>query len=168
MAMPVSTTEADSTQLPQPSIAPSAATPASLPRRLAGLRILLAEDGHDNQRLIRTFLTREGAQVTLVENGRDAMTAALAAKDNSQAFHVVLMDVQMPMMDGYTATRSLRAAGYAGPILALTAHALQSDYEASLAAGCNDHLTKPINKTKLITACDMWARTQSEQMRSAA
>ncbi len=162
------TAEADPSQLPQLVTAPQTPAPASQPARLAGLRILLAEDGHDNQRLIRTFLTREGADVTLVENGLDAMNAALAAKDGGHPFDVVLMDVQMPMMDGYTATRSLRSAGYSGPILALTAHALQSDYEASLAAGCSDHLTKPINKTKLITACAMWANTKPDQLRSAA
>jgi len=162
------TAEADAAQLPQPFSTPHPTVSAAQPARLTGLRILLAEDGHDNQRLIRTFLTREGANVTLVENGRDALNAALQAKETGQPFHIVLMDVQMPMMDGYTATRTLRTAGYSGPILALTAHALQSDYEASLAAGCNDHLTKPINKTKLITACGMWARTQTDQLRNAA
>ncbi|MDX2118422.1 MAG: ATP-binding protein [Planctomycetota bacterium] len=136
--------------------------------RLAGRRVLVAEDGIDNQRLIRAFLTREGAEVTIVDNGKHAMEAAIAAREGGRAFDVVLMDVQMPIMDGYTATRSLRAAGYDGPVLALTAHALRSDYESSIAAGCNDHLTKPINKSKLIAACDLWSRSADINGRLAA
>jgi CheY-like chemotaxis protein len=119
--------------------------PAAGEKVLAGTRILVAEDGPDNQRLIRTILSAAGAQVELAADGREAIAKARAA-----SFDVVLMDMQMPVMDGYEATRALRSQGYAVPILALTAHAMAGDREKCLAAGCNDHLTKPIDRGRLV------------------
>ncbi len=123
------------------------------PDALKGLRILVAEDGPDNQRLIKTVLSNAGGLVTLVEDG----SAAVDAVANG-VFDVVLMDLQMPTMDGYEATRTLRARGYKIPILALTAHAMSADRDKCMAAGCDDHLTKPINQQKLITKVVRWAR----------
>jgi signal transduction histidine kinase/ActR/RegA family two-component response regulator len=115
-------------------------------------RILLAEDGPDNQRLLRQILTKAGASVTIVEDGLAAVREALAAAATEAPFHVILMDMQMPILDGYRAARQLRTAGYRGPILALTAHAMAGDRDQCLAAGCDDYLTKPIRRDELLAA----------------
>jgi len=121
------------------------------PERL-NLRILLAEDNRTNQRLIRRILEKLGAWVGIVENGREAVDAALAAAGRGEMYDAVLMDIQMPGMDGLEATRELRAQGYAGPIIALTAHAMEMDRQACLDAGCDDHCTKPVDRHKLVAA----------------
>ncbi len=117
---------------------------------LAGSRILLAEDGPDNQRLISFVLRKAGATVTVVENGQLAADAALNAVKEGTPFHVVLMDMQMPVLDGYGAVALLRAKEYRGHIIALTAHAMDSDRAKCLGAGCDDYATKPIDRSKLI------------------
>jgi signal transduction histidine kinase/CheY-like chemotaxis protein/HPt (histidine-containing phosphotransfer) domain-containing protein len=114
-----------------------------MPRLMA--RILVAEDGHDNQRLIRTILTRAGADVVIAENGREAVDLALQGD-----FEAVLMDMQMPKLDGYGAAGELRRHGFSRPIIALTAHALDEDREKCLRAGCDDYLMKPVNSALLL------------------
>jgi signal transduction histidine kinase/CheY-like chemotaxis protein/HPt (histidine-containing phosphotransfer) domain-containing protein len=115
-------------------------------------KVLLAEDGVDNQLLISTHLSRAGARVTVAENGRIAADMAMAALLAGDPFDVILMDMQMPEMDGYAATSELRRKGYKAPIVALTAHAMAGDRERCLAAGCTDYLTKPISRAKLVDA----------------
>src|SRR5262249_39566692 len=106
---------------------PTAATPDdAAPVRIEG-SILLAEDGADNQLLISTHLRKAGANVTIAENGRIAVETALDALEAGHPFDVILMDMQMPELDGYGATSMLRAKGYRRPILALTAHAMSTD-----------------------------------------
>jgi signal transduction histidine kinase/CheY-like chemotaxis protein len=120
---------------------------ASLP---ASCSILLAEDGHDNQILISTFLTKAGAAVKVVGDGRLAVEEALRAATTTKPYDVILMDMQMPVLDGYGAASELRLAGYTGPIVAITAHAMAGDRERCESAGCDDYLTKPVDRAKLV------------------
>lgn len=117
---------------------------------LAGRKILLAEDSPDNQLIMSRFLMQYGAIVTIVENGDLAITAALDALSDDEPFDVILMDMQMPVLDGFEATRVLRMQGYDRPIVALTAHAMAGDKEKCLSAGCTDYATKPINRQQLL------------------
>jgi two-component system, sensor histidine kinase len=125
-------------------------------------RILLVEDGMDNQRLISLLLRRVGADVTIVSNGQAAIDAILAANQSGKPFDVVLMDMQMPVLDGYEATRRLRAMKYAGPIIALTANAMSQDRQECLDAGCNDYLSKPIDHRALMETIAKYMSTTSQ------
>jgi signal transduction histidine kinase/CheY-like chemotaxis protein len=112
---------------------------------LGGARILVVEDGDTNRKLIGLVLQKAGAQVAMAENGR--IGADLAMRE---PFDLILMDMQMPVMDGYAATTLLRQQGLAVPIIALTAHAMKGDQDKCLAAGCSGYITKPIDADLLI------------------
>ena len=114
-------------------------------------RILLTEDGRDNQRLISFVLRKAGAEVTLADNGQIGLELALAERKKGRPFDVILMDMQMPVLDGYSATQQLREADYTEPIIALTAHAMSTDRQKCLDAGCDDFATKPIDRAKLVS-----------------
>jgi CheY-like chemotaxis protein len=121
------------------------------------LRILLADDSEDNRFLVRGYLKDTGCLIDEVTNG-----AEVVEKFKNGVYDVILMDAEMPVLDGYAATRAVRAiekegAGPEIPILALTAHALKEARDRSLEAGCTDHLTKPITKTVLLEAIGRYA-----------
>ena len=120
-------------------------------------RILLAEDGPDNQRIISLLLRKAGAEVTMADNGQIAVDYALARQED---FDVILMDMQMPVMDGYDATETLRSHGYAGPIIALTAHAMKEDRQRCLDVGCDDYLTKPIDRARFLSIVAKYASSK--------
>ena len=128
---------------------------------LAGLHILVAEDGRDNQRLISLHLRRAGAIVEVAENGQLAVDRLLHAP-HLPRIDLVLMDMQMPVLDGYAATARLRSARYLGPIIGLTAHAMQGDRQKCLAAGCDDYVSKPIDTALLFAAIARHRRKTSD------
>ena len=126
---------------------------------LAGVRVVLAEDCVDNQRLIQYHLTRAGAEVRVVGDGLAAVECVMSAKAD-----VVLMDMQMPVMDGYEATRRLREAGYSGPIVALTANDTDEDRARSLSAGCDELASKPLRVPELVSLIRRRAGLPSTRM----
>ncbi|MHB9045193.1 MAG: MASE3 domain-containing protein [Pirellulales bacterium] len=130
-------------------------------------RILLAEDGQDNQRLISLILRKAGARVALAENGQAACEKVATAQASGEPFDLVLMDMQMPILDGYAATRRLRQNGYTGPVIALTAHAMAGDRQKCLDAGCSDYTTKPIDRQRLLEMVVRYVAKRSSRVEAA-
>jgi polar amino acid transport system substrate-binding protein len=138
-------------------------------QQFKGARILLAEDNEINQQVATELLEKTGLLVDVVNNGEEALRAV-----QEKSYDLVLMDIQMPVMDGYSATKAIReldclaevmtgeeekAVGHTPatlPILAMTAHAMAGDREKCLNAGMNDHISKPIDPQKLYAAIDKW------------
>ncbi|MDE2417268.1 MAG: CHASE domain-containing protein [Burkholderiales bacterium] len=137
---------------------------AAKPKRLLGMRLLVVEDNKINQAVAQGLLSQEGAIVTLADNGRLGVDAVL---DMQPAYDAVLMDLQMPVMDGFEATRSIRKDLRLTqlPIIAMTANAMASDREACLAAGMNDHVGKPFELDHLVATLQRHTRfTGAEAM----
>jgi PAS domain S-box-containing protein len=146
---------------------PIAAEPATTEPAMAAVgeprRVLLAEDHEVNQLLLRAMLEQGGHHVVLAENGRAAVEAVRASNEaGGTPFDIVLMDMQMPVMDGLAAARAIRAIEPPGakrlPIVALTANAFASDLASCREAGMDDHLAKPMSMTMLLAAVDRWSR----------
>ena len=129
----------------QPIQAKESVQPKIDQKHFQNKRILLAEDAPDNAFLICHYLRSMGARIDVATDGLQALKMA-----EQNSYDCILMDIQMPGMDGLEATRKIRSMGYQKPIIALTAHALPAESEKSLQAGCTLHLTKPINKIDLI------------------
>jgi CheY-like chemotaxis protein/HPt (histidine-containing phosphotransfer) domain-containing protein len=139
-----------------------AAPSAGPPPRRPPLRLLLAEDNAVNQRLMVSLLQQEGHTVVVAANGKEALAAV-----EQQAFDLILMDVQMPVMDGFEATAHLRAREQATcrhmPVIALTAHAMKGDRERCRAAGMDGYLAKPIHVPELLRAINQFAPAREQQ-----
>ncbi len=143
-------------------------SPRSSMRQLAGMRILVVEDNAINQQVAEELLSYEGALVSIVGDGRQGVNAVAAAK---KQFDAVLMDVQMPVMDGYAATQAIREQlGLAAlPIIGLTANAMASDRQACIDAGMNEHIGKPFDMAQLTSILlELTGFTPESQVRSTA
>jgi signal transduction histidine kinase len=116
-------------------------------------RLLLVEDGAVNQLLISTVLRNAGAHVDVASEGREGCRKVRAAIADGEPYELILMDMQMPVMDGYDAAATLRREGLTTPIVALTAHAMTGDRERCIEAGCTDYATKPIDRVVLLGLC---------------
>lgn len=114
-------------------------------KSIEGARILVVEDSPDNQLLIEVMLKRHKVKLEFANNGEEGIQKAISSN-----FDIILMDIQMPIMDGYMAVKKLRERSYRGPIIALTAHAMNEEREKCLNAGCNDFLSKPIDLKQLV------------------
>ena len=112
---------------------------------LEGMRVLLAEDSIDNQILVETYLRETGAEISFARDGLECFEIAMKTLPD-----VILMDIQMPIMNGHEATKKLRASGFSKPIIALTAHAMREERDKCFESGCTDYLTKPIHRNRLI------------------
>lgn len=119
-------------------------------------QILLVEDGIDNQRLIAFHLKRAGAKVDVAENGLVALDMINSGRAAGNTYDLILTDMQMPEMDGFALTRTLRNQGLAKPVVAITANALPEDRQRCIEAGCDDYIVKPIDKAGLLAICEKW------------
>jgi CheY-like chemotaxis protein len=142
--------EIEGCRRPEVSPGPPAIGPARslLPRLHA--RILLADDNQANQKLISFRLSQAGAEVVTAGNGNEALDRTNEAAMEGRPFDAVIMDMQMPVLDGYEAVRQLRARGFTEPILAVTAYAMNEDREECLSMGCDDFISKPIEWDRLM------------------
>jgi PAS domain S-box-containing protein len=136
-------------RLEQPPEQSMQALAHSLPPQLHA-RILLAEDNQANQELISLRLRQAGAEVVTASNGKEALDRTSEAAIAGRPFDAVIMDMQMPVLDGYEAVRQLRARGFAEPILAVTAYAMSEDREECINRGCDDFVSKPIEWDRLM------------------
>ena len=134
--------------MPPSSSAPRTAEDRPLAEVFESLhgRVLLVEDVPEMTHLMRCTLTKTSLELDLAKNGVVACEKAMASKAAKEPYDLILMDIRMPVMNGYEATRRLRAEGWVGPIVALTAHSMRGDREQCLEAGCNDYLSKPVSQ----------------------
>src|SRR5690606_9532912 len=125
--------------------------------RSLSCRVLVVDDRRDMRYLAQHMLEEAGARVSHAADGREALEQVAAAEAQGDPFDVVLLDMQMPMLDGYAAARALRERGYERPIVALTANAMKSDERRCLESGCDDYLSKPLSRATLVNTVAYYA-----------
>ncbi|MCA9017051.1 MAG: response regulator [Planctomycetaceae bacterium] len=133
-------------------------------------RVLLVEDSPDSQKLVSSFLDQAGAEVFVSEDGQSALDLAVEAHVQGLPFDLILMDIQLPKLDGCEVTQKLREAGFRGPIIALTALEEIHTRQKCIEAGCDDYLTKPVEPKKLIGLLSLYLSQlkQKQQLNRAA
>lgn len=130
-------------------------------------RILLVEDCADVRRYVSFLLVKLGAEVETAIHGQEALSMVFHTLEDTHPFDLIVLDMQMPILDGYNTARQLRAKGFTGPIVALTAHAMSGDREKCLAAGCDDYISKPIDKTELYQTIEWLLANSKPRVMSA-
>ncbi|MEZ6152662.1 MAG: CHASE3 domain-containing protein [Pirellulaceae bacterium] len=155
----------NSIPLVQPDLIASAREhePMESTTRTLACRVLVVDDRRDVRHISQHFLEKAGAKVVTAEDGRFAIDVALAAHEAGQPFDLVVMDMQMPNLDGLQATAQLRSAGIQWPIIALTADAMKGDRQRCLDGGCDDYLSKPIDHDKLVGMAARYTQDITQQ-----
>ena len=152
LSLPVTSSEAGETVTPataeQSVRSPEVTSGGRYPRIDAS--VLLADDRRDIWRVVRYFLEKCHMRVTIAEDGRQAVDAAVRRRNDGHPFDLILMDMQMPVMDGRDATARLRSLGFGIPIIALTADAMEGEREECISIGCTDYVPKPVDGKRLI------------------
>ncbi len=136
-------------------------SPSAGGKRRLRCRVLVADDNPDNQQLLAGALVDAGAEVEIASDGEMALDRVLTSRERGNPIDAVVMDMQMPSLDGYEAARRLRAMEYRGGIVAVTANALPGDRRKCLDAGCDDYLTKPIDRRQLVEMVARYVETRS-------
>ncbi|MDF1662045.1 MAG: ATP-binding protein [Planctomycetota bacterium] len=138
---------------------------ATKPLSIAGVRVLVAEDGADNREIINVLLEHAGAQVVAVTNGQEALDILQINRGLNQDFHCLLLDMQMPVLDGYETIKALRARGDDIPVIALTAYAMPTDRKKCIEAGCDEYLSKPFSTLSLINSIHRFTESHVQVLR---
>jgi CheY-like chemotaxis protein len=133
--------------------------PAAVGSSRLDARILVADDNEANRQLISLRLRRAGAEVEMASDGKEALDKTRESLEQGRPFDAIIMDMQMPVLDGYEAVRELRARGFTRPIVAVTAYAMSADREECLQLGCDEFVSKPIEWERFLSILERLLRT---------
>jgi signal transduction histidine kinase/CheY-like chemotaxis protein len=159
----LSTGSLEGVRLVEPRLVEEASTVAPGVPKLADCRVLVVDDRSEIRFLAKQFIEKSGATVEVAVDGDDALRAIERSESRDEPFDVVLLDMQMPVKDGYTTARELRARGFQQPIIAVTAHAMQGDRQRCLEVGCNDYTPKPLEPRRLLELISLYCRKPAKR-----